>query len=236
MKGDHIPSGSPGTLTYPTPATDGAKERDYWWTVLAVDPLAFPLVRVVAKKRWLTPDQVTVLSLILGLATGPLYALGTRPSMIAGAVIYYLSFVFDCVDGKLARVLAISSPRGKALDAMADGARRGSAILGLVWFLLYEVDGAPSRWAFLAAAFGIASFYFMEISGADKGDPPEGVRGKWRQMLARHRLLPTPGMPDVSAIVYFFGPITLFIVPALWIGLAMVAAGILLTWARRLTA
>ena len=220
--------------TVPPSEPSGAKKRDYWWTVLAVDPLAFPLVRLLAKRRWLTPDQVTVVSLILGLATGPLYALGTRPSMVTGAVIYYLSFVFDCVDGKLARVLNMSSARGKALDAMADSARRGSAILGIVWFLLYTADGAPSRWVFLAAAFGIASFYFMEISGAEKGDPADGVRGKWRQALARHRLLPTPGMPDVSAIVYFFGPVTLFVVLALWIGLVMVAAGILLTWVRRL--
>ncbi len=223
------------TATPPSNAS-GAKKRDYWWTVLAVDPVAAPLARLFARSDRITPDAVTFVSLLFGLATGPLYAVGTRWSLIAGAVIYYVSFMLDCVDGKLARLTGKSTERGKALDAMADSARRGSAILGLVWFLHYRVDGAPSRWVFLAVAFGIASFYFMEISGAEKGESADGVRGKWRQTLARRRLLPTPGMPDVSAIVYFFGPITLFVVPALWIGLGMVTVGILMTWVRRLRA
>jgi hypothetical protein len=82
--------------------------------------------------------------------------------------------------------------------------------------------------------FAVLSFYFMEISGAEKTEPNQGALGKWNAMLAKRRLLPTPGMPDVSAIVYFFGPLTLFIVPALWVGLAMVVVGILLTARRRL--
>jgi uncharacterized membrane protein HdeD (DUF308 family) len=46
-------------------------------------------------------------------------------------------------------------------------------------------------------------------------------------MLARYRLLPTPGMTDVSAIVFVVGPITGLVVPALWLGIAMVVAAIL---------
>ena len=214
----------------------GAKKRDYAWTVLAVDPVAFPLTRLLARKRWLTPDQVTIVSLVLGLATGPLYGLGTRWSLAVGALVYYLSFVFDCVDGKLARILGISSARGQALDAMADNARRASAILGIIWFLLYGVDEPSAANVFLAATFGILSFYFMQISGAERGEPSEGVGGRWSAALAKRRLLPTPGMPDVSAIVYFFGPLTTFVTPALWVGLVMVSAGILITWRRRLRA
>ena len=38
---------------------DGAKKRDYWWTVLAVDPLAIPITRLLVRKRWSNPDEVT---------------------------------------------------------------------------------------------------------------------------------------------------------------------------------
>ena len=213
----------------------GAKRRDYWWTVLAVDPLALPMARLLARRRWLTPDQVTLVSLVLGLATGPLYALGSRGGLALGAIVYYLSFVFDCVDGKLARSLGISSARGQALDAMADSARRASAILGLSWYLLDRAEGGDSD-VFLALAFGVLSFYFMEISGAERGEPGGGVGGRWRAALARRRLLPTPGMPDVSAIVYVLGPLTGFVTPALALGLVMVSVGILITWRRRLRA
>jgi hypothetical protein len=82
--------------------------------------------------------------------------------------------------------------------------------------------------------FGVLSFYFMEISGAEKTEAGEGVTGRWSAALARRRLLPTPGMPDVSAIVYIFGPLTGWVVPALGVGIAMISAAILLTVKRRL--
>ena len=222
-----------GATPTPEPTPAGAKKRDYFWTVLAVDPVAFPIVRLLARKRWLSPDQVTMVSFVLGLATGPLYGIGERWSLAVGAVVYYLSFVLDCVDGKLARLTGNSTERGKALDALADSARRASAILGIIWFLIYDGDTSAAE-LFLAALFAVLSFYFMEISGAEKQEPKAGALGKWNSMLAKRRLLPTPGMPDVSAIVYFFGPLTLLIVPALWIGLAMVVVGIALTARRRM--
>src|SRR5918997_1247965 len=100
----------------------GAKERDYWWTVLAVDPVALPLVRLLAVRRWIGPHGASLASLGLGLLVGPAYAIGGRAGLAAGAVLFYVAFVFDCVDGKLARVLGTSSARGGALvPALAIG-------------------------------------------------------------------------------------------------------------------
>ena len=213
---------------------DGAKKRDYWWTVLVVDPLAMPITRLLAKRRWGTPDEVTIVSLVLGLLTGLFFAVGDTWALITGGVVYYLSFVLDCVDGKLARALNISSAKGHALDAMSDSARRASAAIGIVTYLVYSAEGTQAHEVVIAAAFGVVSSYFMEISGAEKVGAGGGVRGKWAAALARRRLLPTPGMPDVSALVYVIGPITGFVVPALYVGLAMVTAAILITWRRRL--
>jgi len=213
-------------------ATGGAKKRDYPWTVLVVDPLAFPLVRLLGRRRWLTPDQVTYVSLVLGVAVGPLFALGNRAGLISGAILYYLSFVFDCVDGKLARLLGVNSPRGKELDAIADGARRASAVIGL-GFYAWRTD-EPATSLLWILAFGILSFYFMEISGAEKQPAESTVGSRWTQAMARRRLLPTPGMPDVSAIVFVIGPLVGAILPALYVGIVMVFLGILLTFRRRL--
>jgi phosphatidylglycerophosphate synthase len=215
----------------PSAAPIGAKKRDYWWTVLVVDPVALPLVRLLARKRWLTPDQVTLVSLLFGLPVGLAYASG-RIGLVVGAVLFYLSFVFDCVDGKLARALDISSPRGRALDQIADGARRASAAVGLA-FYLWRSDG-PETDLLWIAVFGILSFYFMEISGAEKRDPASRIGGRWAEALGRRRLLPTPGMPDVSAIVYVVGPLTGSVVPAIAVGLAMIGVAILLTIRRLL--
>lgn len=215
---------------------DGSKKRDYWWTVLAVDPVAIPVTKLLAKRRWLTPDEVTIISLVLGLLTGLFFAVGDRWALIVGGLVYYVSFVLDCVDGKLARSLDVSSPRGHALDAMSDSARRTSAAIGIVVYLLYSAEAVQAHEIVLAAAFGVLGGYFIEISGAEKGEGAGGIRGRWSAALAKRRLLPTPGMPDISALVYVIAPIAGLIVPALYVGLAMVMAGILITWRRRLRA
>lgn len=214
--------------------SDGSKKRDYWWTVLAVDPLAIPITRLLATKRWATPDEITIVSLVLGLLTGLFFAVGETWALVTGGLVYYLSFVLDCVDGKLARALEVSSAKGHALDAMSDSARRASAAIGIVTYLVYSAAAAQAHEIVLAAAFGVLSSYFIEISGAEKGPGEGGVRGAWAARLAKYRLLPTPGMPDISALVYVIGPIVGLVVPALYVGLALVVAAILVTWRRRL--
>ncbi|HVL64636.1 MAG TPA: CDP-alcohol phosphatidyltransferase family protein [Actinomycetota bacterium] len=208
---------------------EGAKKRDYWWTVLATDPIALPAARVLARRRWLTPDQVTALALVAGLAAGVCFATATREGLIAGGLVFYLAFILDCVDGKLARALSVTSPRGEALDHLADGGRRASAGLGLIVYLWRTEQGV--LWG---AVYAVLAYFFLEISGAERGPASGGAAGRLSRALARRRLLPTPGMPDVQAIVFILGPLSGYVVAGLGIGIAMVSAAILLTVYRRL--
>lgn len=227
----------------------GAKTRDYWWTVFATDPIAVPLTRLLARTRWLSPNQVSVIALLLGLSVGVWFSMGTRLALLIGGITFYLAFVLDCVDGKLARALDQRSPLGAGLDKISDGARRGSASLGMLWWLtrapseirfvstgapveLVHVDPAPSL--VLMIIYVVLAYYFLEVSGADRGEAPPGALGRWSAALARHRLLPTPGMPDVQAVVFIIGPVTGLVEPALVVGTVMVAAGIAISVARRM--
>ena len=208
----------------------GAKRRDYWWTVLFVDPLAFPLTRFLARKRWVSADAVTWISLFLGLPMGLFYATGERWGLIAGAVCWYLAFLTDCIDGKLARALQTSSPKGKVLDDIADGGRRLSGALGLTYHL-YATE--PGRAFLLAAAYGVLAFYFGQISGGTRAeDARTRVGGRWSRWLARHRLLPTPGAPDIAALVFLVGPLTGAVVETLVIGDVAFTLGILAVMLR----
>ena len=209
----------------------GAKKRDYWFTVLATDPVALPMVRWLTKHRWLSPDGVTVVALALGLAVGILFATGTRAGLVAGSITFYLAFVFDCIDGKLARALSVTSARGEALDHLADGGRRASAVMGLAVYL-WRTEGDVS--IFYAIVYMVLSYYFLEISGAERGEPGAGIGGRVNQALAKRRLLPNPGMPDVQAIAFILGPITGLVTVGLGAGIAMVTVAILLTVYRRL--
>ncbi len=211
----------------------GEKERDYWFTVLLTDPVAVPVTRVIARYKLLSPDAVSALALLTGLCVGGLFALGTRTSLVLGGVTFYVAFVFDCVDGKLARALRVTSPRGEALDRLADGGRRASASLGLAVYL-WRAEGIADATVWWAVTYAIAAYYFLEISGAERARAGAGLTGRLSAMLARRRLLPNPGMPDVQAVVFIFGPLTGLVVPALAVGIGMVAAAVVLTLWRRL--
>ncbi|MFN2594822.1 MAG: CDP-alcohol phosphatidyltransferase family protein, partial [Actinomycetota bacterium] len=188
--------------------------------------------RFLTKHRWLTPDQVTVAALVLGLSVGVCFGFGSRLLLIVGGLLFYAAFVVDCTDGKLARALGVTSARGEALDHLADGGRRASASAGLA-FYLWHAHNVPHRDVLWAVVYVCLAYYFIEISGAEKAEAG-GMRGRWSTALSKRRLLPNPGMPDVQAVVFIIGPLTGYVVYALWVGIAMVGTAILLTVRRRL--
>ncbi|MET9404465.1 CDP-alcohol phosphatidyltransferase family protein [Streptomyces sp. NPDC002935] len=99
------------------------KKRDAWWTVLLVDPVATPLVRQLAMRTRITPNQITWGAFLLGLVSAACFALGDWRWLVAGAVIYHVSFIFDCMDGKLARLTGQGSVFGAWLDFVFDRIR-----------------------------------------------------------------------------------------------------------------
>lgn len=96
------------------------RERDSWWTVWAVDPIAIRLVRLVANRTSITPNQLTVTVLLLGLGAAACFAVGLWPFLVVGAVLYYLCFLVDCMDGKLARLTDRESLFGSWMDYIFD--------------------------------------------------------------------------------------------------------------------
>jgi phosphatidylglycerophosphate synthase len=99
------------------------KVRDAWWTVLLVDPLAARLVRLVAPYRWITPNLLTVVAMLLGVGSAACFLAQDRWWLIAGAVLFHLSFVVDCMDGKVARLNGTGSLFGAWFDFMFDRLR-----------------------------------------------------------------------------------------------------------------
>jgi phosphatidylglycerophosphate synthase len=107
------------------------KVKDAWWTVLLVDPVAAPLVALIANYTPITPNVITFAALLLGLGSAGVFWLHTWPWLVAGAVLYHLSFTFDCLDGKLARLKGNGSAIGGLLDYIFDRIRVLAATLGL---------------------------------------------------------------------------------------------------------
>ncbi|HEX3698605.1 MAG TPA: CDP-alcohol phosphatidyltransferase family protein [Polyangia bacterium] len=96
------------------------KPKDILWNRFVARPLAAVFLVPLARTR-ITPNQITFLTLVIFAGGAVLLALvpGWR-ALILGAAILELSYVFDCVDGQLARLKRMSSPVGAHLDFLMD--------------------------------------------------------------------------------------------------------------------
>ncbi|MDX2732974.1 MULTISPECIES: CDP-alcohol phosphatidyltransferase family protein [unclassified Streptomyces] len=99
------------------------KKRDAWWTVVLVDPIATRMLIVMARFKFITPNRVTWAALFVGLGSAGFFLKGDMTSLIIGAALYHLSFIFDCIDGKLARLKGNGTVFGGWLDYVFDRIR-----------------------------------------------------------------------------------------------------------------
>ncbi|GAA4604563.1 hypothetical protein GCM10023195_15570 [Actinoallomurus liliacearum] len=109
------------------------KARDAWWTVFLVDPLAGRLVVGTANRTSITPNQITWGALFLGLGSAGCFLTADWKWLVLGAVLYHLSFVLDCMDGKIARLKGTGTVLGGWLDYVFDRIRVLTCTLALMW-------------------------------------------------------------------------------------------------------
>ncbi|MGH3031725.1 MAG: CDP-alcohol phosphatidyltransferase family protein, partial [Gaiellaceae bacterium] len=106
------------------------KANDGFFTTYFVSPYSKYLARFAARRR-LTPNQISTLSFAIGLAAAASFAVGSRASLIAGAVLLQISFTVDCVDGQLARYTRTFSKLGAWLDSVFDRTKEYVVYAGL---------------------------------------------------------------------------------------------------------
>lgn len=92
--------------------------------------LSLPLLRILLKTS-ITPLQVTLLSILLGIVSAVLFFLADYPYLLAGAIVLNLSLVLDKVDGQLARLRNQTSAFGGWLDSVGDILALGLCFLAL---------------------------------------------------------------------------------------------------------
>ncbi|AAZ56472.1 hypothetical protein JCM3263A_31440 [Thermobifida fusca] len=108
------------------------KKRDAWWTVFLVDPLAGRLVVWTANHTSITPNQLTFGAGLLGLGAAACFTQATWPWLVAGALLFHLSFVLDCMDGKIARLKGTGTVFGAWVDFVFDRIRFFACMMALL--------------------------------------------------------------------------------------------------------
>ncbi|MFI7346319.1 CDP-alcohol phosphatidyltransferase family protein [Streptomyces sp. NPDC049936] len=154
------------------------KKRDAWWTVLLVDPVATPLVRWTAKWTRVTPNQITWAALVLGIGAAACFAQGEWLWLAIGAAVYHVSFILDCMDGKLARLTGNGSEFGAWLDYVFDRIRVLICAIALMSGQYERTGEVAYVWLALVVVFLDALRY---IDALQIFKVRQGMRTKLRQ-------------------------------------------------------
>ena len=134
------------------------KEKDDFFTTYAVSTWS-PLVTKLCARLGLSPSEVTGVSVVFAVAAALAFWQASRPALIAGAVLLFLGFVLDCVDGQLARYTRSFGAFGGWLDTMADRAKEYAVYAGLAAGA--ERAGLPYAWPLAITAIVLQTVRHM---------------------------------------------------------------------------
>jgi phosphatidylglycerophosphate synthase len=194
------------------------KERDAVWTAYVIDPIAAPLVARARGRRSITPNRLTVASALVALGAAVAFAVGP---LLVGALLFQLSFLLDCMDGKLAAARGERNANGALYDVISDSVRLAACAAALAIGLRDEAAAA----SVLVTAYVGIRFAVMAVAEARPGVPARGsvalpaTAGAFLRAAPRRSGLPGTTV-DTEAVAFTFGPALGF--PAA--GLAVAAA------------
>ncbi len=128
------------------------------WIHKAARVVARPLARTPV-----TPNQVTTLRLVLGLAAAAALAEGGADWRNWGAGIFVLAMFLDRLDGELARLSGKTSPWGHQYDLFSDTLTNALAFLGLGVGLRAGEFGVWAPAMGLLAGLAIAAILWLVV-------------------------------------------------------------------------
>ena len=134
------------------------------------DPIAEPLVLLIANYTNLTPTMLSLINIVVSFISAYYFYTG---KIITGALLFALAFLFDCMDGNLARLKSKTSRLGMFLEVNGDKIRVILPLLGMTHYY-YSVTNDISifYWAYGFLATNLFFQFaeaFMGYQSARKG-------------------------------------------------------------------
>jgi hypothetical protein len=161
-------------------------------------PAAFIFVKLLYPLP-ITPNQVSFLAMIAGIASGILFTGGDRLHFFFGAIFYALANIFDCCDGMIARLKKNGTMTGRIVDGCTDyiigiavyggfaiGLQKAVQIYGLhlpvnAWFLM--ILAALSFIAHAVMSDKFRNAFLLQLK--QPNGSPENEFDKFKAELAR---------------------------------------------------
>jgi phosphatidylglycerophosphate synthase len=122
-------------------------------------------IAIISKKLKITPNTLTVISIILGVLAGHLYYYSSLWINITGILIYLFADILDSADGQLARITNNTSKTGRIFDGVATNLISISIYTHLCFRSLGS-DSGIGWWIFLIGAIAGAS-HVIQAATAD---------------------------------------------------------------------
>ena len=141
------------------------RQSDYIITLIITNEVSLLLTWMLVKTR-VSPNQVTVASILFGFGCAICYAFGY---FLAGSVFLFISHVLDCTDGNLARAKSQFSSIGKWLDMTGDRISEAMIFAGVAFYFIRI--GGSEYWSFLALgdAILLSIYYYVVDIGLTMG-------------------------------------------------------------------
>lgn len=117
------------------------KTHSNWSARLIFDHISIPVTKILVRTN-ISPNTITFLSLAVAIIAAIFFLVPGY--LLVGAIIYFVSLVLDCVDGKLARAKNLDSEAGKRLDNICDRIKKGCVFAVFLYSQFYLYGG--NRW------------------------------------------------------------------------------------------
>lgn len=133
---------------------------------------------VVFEKLPFTPNQVTLMAAVVGVAAGILFMFD---QWLAGAIAVFVSMVLDGLDGEVARRKDMKSRYGAFLDTMMDRVVDTTVVLGVAYSSAKLYGDTAWIVGFLAAVYAcVLSSYTRKLVAIATGTEPTWLTEKPR--------------------------------------------------------
>lgn len=125
---------------------------------LIIRKVSRPITTCLAGTK-ITPVTISVIAFLMGLVAAFLLALGEYKFLLIGGILVFFTYVFDNVDGEIARLKGMVSNKGGWLDTLLDKIVQGVLFLGIC-VGLYSQTNNPLIWVY--GFIAVISVYMSE--------------------------------------------------------------------------
>jgi phosphatidylglycerophosphate synthase len=232
--------------SYENTNIEKALQRKSWWAMAFILPFARRLSLLIINRTNITPNTITLFAFTFVPVAAFCYGTGTYAGLVLGALFFEINYLFDCVDGTVARVKKLGTPLGAFLDPMLDRFRiviltvalaygqyrsNGDILVVSLCFIYLGMNNLIlfTRWAQEKALEKMGGSVF----GVDlaRSTTDAGILAWWFKKTTDRNIMAYYHDIELDALVFVVGPLLNSVVPFLIVANIL---GILLIFALNL--